>query len=269
LTSEQIANVLQEFQLQSVNELNFEIDDTITSVEELRDKIILSQVDCANDPVQTELLNKEPAKFRVDVTYEEKRSALRDAVEALSHWDENNYENYRLIDFTEKYAYIEYRACAEGKDEKGCVRIEYSMVDDNVVLAFETKVAVKLRWLTKEDEAALEAKETEFSELKSYKANRLEEDKRQAFGRCIEQFSDLIDNDEYKAVVGRAMEFSSVDELEKELFAIRGKFGTLKNTKKNVSDIRIPVQAFSTKKDTSLADEERDFMQRYNPAALR
>lgn len=138
------------------------------------------------------------------------------------------------------------------------IRIPYAISDDKAILDMARNEKVRQVWLTKADEEKLSAEKAQFAELAQYKADRLQEDKRQSYAAVIEQFSDLGEVDEYKAVVKEAMTFESVEALTEKLYAIRGKnAGTI--VKKPLDKVRIPV-GFEAKTKQSEYDE---FMSRY------
>lgn len=201
----------------------------------------------------------EPVMFSVDLTYEEKRKGLNEALSLYNICNEEAYAYYCLVDFDESFVYSYYHI--DGKNiasAQGTIRIPYTFVDDKPVLDMSSNEKVRQVWLTKADEEKLSAEKVQFAELAQYKADRLQEDKRQSYAAVIEQFSDLGEVDEYKAVVKEAMTFESVEALTEKLYAIRGKnAGTI--VKKPLDKVRIPV-GFEAKTKQSEYDE---FMSRY------
>lgn len=209
------------------------------------------------DPVATE-----PLKFSVELTYEEKRKALYEALKKYEIWDEKFYSYYSLIDFDNSYVYSIYHFSGkEVKDEIGTIRIPYSFADEKVVLDMSSQEKVRQVWLTKEDEEKLEADKVQLAELAQYKADRIQDDKQKSYSAVIAEFADLGEIDEYKTVVKDAMQFESVEALTEKLFAIRGK-NMKKPVKKPIDSIRIPV-GFSEKSPDSERDE---FMRKYLPS---
>ena len=286
LTSEVIEKVLAEFGIESQATLDFEINKM--TEDEVRAKLSeqfsangapategngVSEGDAnaepsaehgedsTSEPSSTAEPAQEPEKFELDLTNNQKREALCDAAAKLCNWSKEEYTNYWLCDFTDEYVYLSYHYESRENKEYGHVRCTYKVEGEMAVIEVESAVKVKLAWVTAEDEAAIEANKKEFEELKGYKAERIEADRRKEYGEVIGQFSDLSENEEYKAIVGRAMEFASVEDLEKEFFALRGRLGVCTPKKKAVGDIRIPT-TFEAEKQT-LADKERQFMQKY------
>lgn len=297
LNTETIKKILLEFGLAEDTVLSFEVAEEMTE-DELREKIkeVYSQDnqtetptedntstdgttedgEPAGDPVQTtetfsdnreepaaepaaEPTNEEPLKFSVELTYEEKRRVLCEALGSYEMHDEKSYIWYCLVDFDDTYVYSCFHfAGAEVAEERGMIRIPYAISDDKAILDMARNEKVRQVWLTKADEEKLSAEKAQFAELAQYKADRLQEDKRQSYAAVIEQFSDLGEVDEYKAVVKEAMTFESVEALTEKLYAIRGKnAGTI--VKKPLDKVRIPV-GFEAKTKQSEYDE---FMSRY------
>lgn len=295
LNTETIKKILLEFGLAEDTVLSFEVAEEMTE-DELREKIkeLYSQDNQAdtsaeggepedndvatgedagaNEPAQEpetftengenstgEPATNEPLKFSVELTYEEKRDALYKALGAYEMHDEKSYIWYCLVDFDDTYVYSCFHfAGVDIAEERGMIRIPYTFADDKAVLDMARNEKVRQVWLTKADEDKLTADKAQLAELVQYKADRLEEDKRQSYAAVISEFSDLGEIDEYKAVVKDAMTFESVEALTEKLYAIRGKnAGNIE--KKSLDKVRIPV-GFEAKSKQSEYDE---FMSKY------
>lgn len=260
LTSERIAEILKEYGI-AQDKLTFDFSEM--SEEDFTAKLkeefeIPSNEPAAEPPVETD------PKFVGDVTYNQRNEALWTAAHKLDRCEQYVNECYYVNDFNDKFVYMYHVKQDSNGEIKEHIRCSYIVDGEGAVIDIATAVPVRLTWVTKEDEAAMAARNAEFAELEKYKADREEADKRKEYGEIISQFSDLTEVDEYKTVVGNAMEFSSVEELEKELYALRGKYGTAATKKKiNADSVRIPV-SFS-KDENSLAAKERRFIERYSP----
>lgn len=293
LNTETIKKILLEFGLAEDTVLSFEVADM--TEDELRDKIkeVYSQDNKtgedtgdgseftengvtepevpASEPEQQEATfsendgdgeapaTEEPLKFSVEMTYEEKRAALCKALDAFEMHNEKSYIWYCLVDFDDVYVYSCFHfAGADIAEERGTIRVPYTFEDDKAILDMTRNEKVRQVWLTKADEDKLSADKAQLAELVQYKADRLQEDKRQSYAAVISDFSDLGEVDEYKAVVKEAMTYESVEALTEKLYAIRGKnAGNL--VKKPLDKVRIPV-GFEEKSKQSEYDE---FMSRY------
>ena len=119
---------------------------------------------------------------------------------------------------------------------------------------------------TEEEIAARDKKEEEYKGLVEFKENQLKENKEREYAGVISEFSDLSDIDEYKTVVGEALNFESADALREKLFAVRGRYGKFK-TKTSVDDVRIPIEHKG--KQEAEDDLETRFFSRYLPEALK
>ena len=277
LNTKTIKKILLEFGLAEDTVLSFEVAEEMTE-DELREKIkeVYSQnnqaktlvegdepTEATEEKVATELAAEpeveEPFKFSIELTYEEKRRVLHEALIAYEIHDEKSYIWYCLVDFDEAYIYSCFHfAGTEIAEERGMIRIPYVISGDKAILDMARNEKVRQVWLTKADEEKLSAEKAQLAELTQYKADRLQEDKRQSYAAAIKQFSDLGEVDEYKAVVKDAMTFENVEALTEKLYAIRGKnAGTI--VKKPLDKVRIPV-GFETKSKQSEYDE---FMARY------
>ncbi len=283
LSSEKITEVLAEFSIESTESLSFEIGEM--SEEELRAKLneeFAASGDTANgegegtsasvtegDPQEEESTSAEPEKFALDLTYNQKLEALRVACNKLCIWDKDSYKDYTLCDCTDEYVYITYRIESNNQKENGHIRCSYTVEGEAATINMQSAQPVKLIWATPEDEAAIEAKNAELESLRAFKVEKFEEERRKEYGEVISKFSDLAEIEDYKSVVGCAMEFASKDELEKELFAIRGRYGIVAPAgKKPVSEVRVPV-TFSEDGTDSLAEKERQFMKKYAPGQAK
>lgn len=206
---------------------------------------------------------QEPIKFAVELTYEEKRKRLYEAVNAMGSWDEKEYKYYSLMDFDNQYVYCFYHFSGENiQEDSGNLRIPYVLNDDDVALDMAKAESVRLVWLTKADEEKIAADKSQMEELVEYKNARMEDDRKKAYAAVIAEFSDLSDIDEFKTVVKDAMTFENADALTEKLYAIRGKYAK-KPAKKALDSIRIPV-GFEAKR--SRQSEIDEFMNKYLPA---
>lgn len=199
-------------------------------------------------------------RFAVELTYEEKRKALQNALVEEDVWNENEYTAHWLLDFDNRYAYCKYRHCSVENNEEKNVRIpyEYDSESASIKLNVDQKEDVRLIWATKEDEEKLLKEKQMLKELAEYKRIRLEDDRRREFGAIIDEFKDLSEIDEYRETVRDAMIFENAETLRERLYAIRGKNMKI-SPKKPISQLRIPVGDGTQKTNTEL-DE---FMSRY------
>lgn len=154
-------------------------------------------------------------------TYREKAEALSKAM------PNSNNVWYWVCDFDDKYAYVERTSFDKNgncSEERG--RFEYSYDEAartaEIVGEFE---AMLVRWLTQEEDAALNAMRSQYEELMAYKADREKKDKENALDAALEPFADLAGNEEFDMIVANKYTYDSVDALQNACYIVRGKFG--------------------------------------------
>lgn len=261
LTSERVAEILKEYGI-AQDKLTFDFGSM--SEEEFVAKLKeMSQA--ADGEPKTEPTGEPTGNFAADETYNQLATILRDGACKLCSYTSFEYKDYFVCDFTNEYVYLHYSIQNADGQKSGHIRCAFTVEGDRAIIDVENAVEVKLRWVTTEDETSFAAHEAEFAALENYKKEREEADRRKLYGEKIAEFSDLTELEEYKALVGNAMEFSSVDALEKELFALRGKYGTsVPKNKNKAENVRIPV-SFGSNEEDSLAEQERRFVKKYSP----
>lgn len=259
-----IKKILIEFGLSEDTKLSFEIPEGMTE-SDLREKIKdFAKKEIPADKKQKETFEeqvevKNPVKYEVDLTYKEKRSALESALSDHAACDDTSYIDYYLIDFDDTYVYAYfYHVGLNIKEDTGTIRIPYSFADGKAILEVGNSEVVRNVWLTKSDEEKISAEKAQFEELVKYKADRLQEDKRQSYAAILSDFSDLGEIDEYKALVKEVMSFESAEALSEKLYALRGKNAD-NIAKKPLGQIRVPI-GFEQK---SKENEYDEFMSRY------
>lgn len=208
---------------------------------------------------------QEPAEGGADnnfgLTANAKSEKLRTMAKALGDKSSDCY----LMDYDDEFVYVEF--CTYGCTcNRNVYRIAYTESNTEYAFDLNSKVEVFVAWLTAEEIAARDKKEEEYKGLVEFKENQLKENKEREYAGVISEFSDLSDIDEYKTVVGEALNFESADALREKLFAVRGRYGKFK-TKTSVDDVRIPIEHKG--KQESGDDLETRFFSRYLPEALK
>lgn len=202
-----------------------------------------------------------PVKFAVELTYEEKRAKLCEALDNMCRWGDGEYKHYCLIDFDSKFVYCYFHFAGKDiEEEHGEMRMPYIEENEAIVLQADGAEKVRLVWVTKEDEEKITAEKAQFEELVEFKKARLEDDRRKAYAAVIEEFSDLGDIDEFKLIVKDMMAFENAEALTEKLYAVRGKYAK-KPAKKPLDAIRIPV-GFEAKKNDKQSELD-EFMTKY------
>lgn len=256
-----IEMILKEFGVEKAENLPFEITDGMTE-DELRAKL---QEVYAKDNKSSNQIETQKKKFEFEMTSEETRKALKDAVNSMCEWDENYYRNYWVCDFDSQYVYVGYYFAQEEGADGGYARFKYTKFANEIRLDKESFEKVRLVWITEEEAERLDKERAEYAALAEYKKAREESDKKQAYAAVLSEFTDLSEIEEYKTVMGNAMDFESVDALREKLYAIRGKTGKFKDNR-SLDNVRIPV-GFS--KTDQQPDEVQEFFKRYLPEAVK
>lgn len=196
-------------------------------------------------------------------TYNQKRDAIRNAVQGMKRSED--YEYYYLFDFDDNFAYVEKDSYSEsGGFSETHGRIGY-LFDDSKVEASITGEweEIYLTYLTAAEKASLETKmagfeatqkdfesyktshatdNTEVEELRTFKTNAFVEYRKEAEEELFEKFNKLNGNEEFEELKTKSSEFN-LDILEEKCFALLGKttanFSANTTKKKNL--IKIPV----------------------------
>ena len=212
--------------------------------------------------------NDGDGNFSMPMTANEKREVLCQALANQSEEVGNTYTHYYLVDWTDEFVIYEKAVydAGNGSCARKTFKASYEIGENGVSINLSAEEAVRLVWLTKEEEEKASKKDAEYIDLLNYKKDKEEEEKRRAYGAVVSEFSDLSSVSEYKELVSSMMEFSSVDDLKEKLYAIRGKTGIFKK-KENDGDgkVHIPVNFSAT--DPEEESAERKFYKRYAPSA--
>lgn len=208
----------------------------------------------------------EPApQFQFELTNEETRRALCNAISALCEWNDVLYKSYWLCDFDSQHVYVGYYFASDEGTVDGYARFAYSKTENDIALNADSFEKVRLVWMTLEEAEKLDKERAEYAELVEYKRAKQEAEKKQEYAAVIAEFSDLSDVEEYQTVVSNAMDFASAEDLKEKLYAVRGKSGIVK--KRDVSEVRIPILSFAKDEKTITAEEE--FFSKYLPDAIK
>lgn len=223
MTLETKNNILNEYGIK-IDALNFEIPEDMTE-EAFREKL--------DEFVKTRANENAKCSF----TYREKADALSKAMpnsDSVFYW---------VCDFDEKYAYVERGTYDQQTDtyieEKG--RLEYTYAEKEktaaIVGEFESMV---VRWLTKDEDAAITTMRGQYEELIAYKKQREENDKQNAIDETIKQFTDLSGNEEFEKIVTNKYSYDNVEAIQNACYIIRGKYGIIPKSNKSV-ETTVPV----------------------------
>ncbi len=246
----------------TVDTIDFNIDEF--SLEEIEAKLKekYEQTDDTNSDL----------KVSFSATYNQKREALRNALDAIYVKDEDGdiveSTYYYVMDFSDEYVFVEKDYWdEEGNFEETHGRFAYTFNEEDLTASISGEwEEMYLMWLTADEKQALDAErtnyasiksefdtykteyctpETEVEELRTFQNDRLTEDRQIAEDELFENFdTKLAENDEYKSLKEKSKEFS-IDELKKECLLILGGVNanfSVKDTKKK-SSIKFAVDA--------------------------
>ena len=290
---EKINSILAEFNLDSVEKLSFEITAEMTE-EELRVKLAAefsneqteeqAGEDVSSGEAIPELSDEEAVDSAVgsvagesevptveateesgefSLLHSEKSNRIWCSVKALSDFNIQGSKDFWFVDYDDNYVYVGYSITTAGEVKNGHARLKYSEVDSEIVVDGTEFEEVHCQWLTAAEIKSLKDREDEYKTLVEYKENKIEEERKNAFSKVIEEFADLSEVEEYKAVVGSALEFADEEALREKLFALRGKY--MKAAPKKPLDSLVIGVNKETKQNTTL---ETVFFGKYLPEAL-
>lgn len=233
-------SILAEFNL-TLEDIDFEIAEDVTE-EDFRKQVeefVQNHAQEAAEPEEPEAPEaEEEAPAPLAFTYRERLMAISEAMPN----SERVY--YYVCDADDKYAYV----CREmylgnGDYSEAHGRFEYSYDESEkkaaVVSDFEEMV---VKWLTIDENKAIDAMRAAYAELVEYKATRETQDAHDAIDAALEAFSDLAGNEEFEAIVENKYSYESVKELEDACFIIRGKFGLYPKQHKP-TEVAVPISA--------------------------
>lgn len=278
LDKELIASILAEYGFNE-EDLPFEITDDMTE-EELRAKLdeLKAEKEKVNEEAATDAASKDVKEEGFDVKEEtagtknfgagmrwsERGQAICEAFDKHNVYSDDYYEGYFLVDFDDKYAYADHIKGGEHIERvQETVRVPYSITDKVATVDTDSAEKVRLVWLTEEEEAAIAKKDEEFAALVEYKKEKLEEERMKEYAATISEFSDLAELDEYKELTKNAMTYASKEDLQKELYAIRGKNLKLPSNKKPLSERKFSIEFSKDKEITNDQQERAEFMKLY------
>lgn len=194
--------------------------------------------------------NEPKAKVMFSASYREKYETLNKlfADEVIVDDDGNCVQEicWCVHDFTDEYVYVEKAIWDITGFNSFKYRIKYVFdeAEKTAVLDGDFEECV-VKWLTLDEDAALEAMHNSYEVLIKYKADREEADKRAAYDAALAEFADLEGNAEFDAIVANKYTYNSVEELKNACYIVRGKFGIINNKKTTAANVEpaIPVSA--------------------------
>lgn len=219
------------FRSSCVDPYEFSMDNAKFSelMEQMKDelaKCFVAETAPASDEPEPQSQNGVESKFTS--TYREKYEALVAALpetENVMCW---------VCDFDDKYVYVTRTVFSdEAMPFETDGRYEYIWHEDEMraELAGEFEEMI-VKWLTKEEEAQLEAMRADYALLLDYKANREKADMEASIDVALKEFADLNGNAEFDAIVEKRYKYGSVEALQNDCYIIRGKYAIVSPMKK-------------------------------------
>lgn len=284
---EKISEILKEFNIEKPEDLPFSITEEMTE-ESLRETLAKMQekqanfsnvaenadehepeevktaeeVDGSTESVEQKIETQEPVEDGESGEFGLTANSKADKLRALAQECSNRDYNCYLMDYDDQYLYVEFY----GTQGRNIYRVPYVENNTEFTCDLNAKMEVFAVWLTSEEIAARDHKEEEYKSLVEFKEKQLKENKEREYSAVIAEFSDLSDVDEYKAVVGEALNFASSEALKEKLFAVRGRCGKFKG-KTTLDEIKIPIE--NKGKQEPVEDLETRFFSKYLPEVLK
>ena len=163
-------------------------------------------------------------------TVNQKREAIRNALDPIIERDAEgkliSEVSYWVEDFDDDYVYVERSSWSgpDGNYECKHGRMKYSFDDDDKTAEITSEFEEMFRmWLTKDEVEKVEEECKELEILRKYKSDIEKKAYEDSVNSVFAEFDDLSTLDEFAELKNSAATFSSVDELEMRLFALRGK----------------------------------------------
>lgn len=215
---------------------------------------------------ESEVDNKIDDVTALFATYNQKREALRNALDPIIKKDEEGNvveaTYYYVVDFDDEYVYVERDHWIDGNYNTDYGRFTYNFneatLEATITSEFEKMILV---WLTEEEHQRIQEErnnyksvideyntlkeqnknlQSEIDELKKYKENKELEEKQNEINQVFDKYSHLLDKTDYEDLIDKALELD-ISDLEKELSfrLVQKKFDFSKIDKKDTTKIII------------------------------
>lgn len=264
ILNEEKTKLLEKYNL-TIDKLDFKIDDL--SIEDLDSKL-----------KEFAEAHKESPKATFSTTYNQKRDALRNALDSTIVTDDNgnvtSETDYWVQDFDENYVYVEKDVWTPDNFDESNGRFAYTFDENTMTVTiagdFEEMFLV---WLTADEKAAHDAQndnlsalqeqfnvyketyktaESDVEVLRTYQAEKLASERKDAEDKvfAMTEFETIHDNDEFKALQEKAKDYS-IEDLTDKCFAILGRANanfSLKDSKQKET-VKVAVDTTDNKTD--------------------
>lgn len=171
-------------------------------------------------------------------TFIQKRTALSAALPCSYDKERGIEVCHYLVDFDDKYVYVERDTWTESTFTQQTGRFEYKFDETTQVAELTSEFELMVcKWLTVDEAKKLEESRNMFAELDELRTYKREKEVADVFA----QFPDLIENEQFKALLNDNAKFG-VDELQRECYVIRGMAHSPVVEEEHTEAPRIPVR---------------------------
>lgn len=191
-------------------------------------------------------------------TYKEIRNALFDCLKDERTYDEQTgtllqETCYYVVDFDDKKVYYNkcVYTCDSYTDTYWCSLYAFNN-DTKTANIIGEPTQVVSKWITLDEEKALDEMSASYAELVEYKNRRDEEDKHMEYDAAIEEFSNMSSIDEFDTIYQNRYSYATVEDLKNACYLIRGKY-SVPAPKKDAKEPCIPIENAMTG-DLSILD---------------
>lgn len=240
MTEEMIMKVLAKYNVFDIKTIGFEITDDMT--EEIFESKVKEFVDSNSNPTISH-------SEQFISTYNQKRQALTNACDGNIERDSDGNiiksTHYWVQDFDDNYVYVEQYIYSDNEDEEKNGRFSYTFDEEGKTATLTSEFEEMIvRWLTLDESKSIDTMRNEFTilqtefetykneysisnieanELKEFKASIMNNKHKSDVSEILSEFSDLVEIEEFKILSEKALDYTNVEDLKKECYAIRGK----------------------------------------------
>lgn len=257
LTQEKIDAIFAVAKL-AIADVDFEITEDMTE-EQLQAALedFKKRKECAADPEPAEPAEPaeptqepaEPAKVEAQLfsaTANQKREALRNALDSVVTYNADGSVqseiNYWVEDYDDTHVFVErcYWTATDYESKYG--RFPYTFDEQNKTASVtgEFEEMVKM-WLTKDEANKVEAERNELDALRKFKKDTEDAKFQAEVDTVLADFEDLSSLEEFASIKEKAYEAESIDALQTQLFALRGRHAKVPKRSPANFSVKVPV----------------------------
>lgn len=231
MTEEQLLAAIEEYKQSQLHAGADDTDPTGTADDTGEEPTDPTPSGNPEEPEQIPVDDDKPKKTTAQLfsaTMNQKRDALRNALPSVYTYNEDGSIKteicYWVNDFDDTFVYVDRDYWDAEKYECTYGRFQYSFDDATKTASITGEWEEMVRmWLTKAEANKVEADRAELETLRKFKKDA----EAAAFSAKIEtllsEFNDLAALPEFAEIREKVTEFASIDDLETQLYALRGK----------------------------------------------